>query len=496
MSVIKETKGSIVIAALIVTLITGTLVGLFLRTVTLEVQNSYRSRMSFQAVNLAEAGLDWAMYAMIKDDWSNWSKGSDGYYRDSFPDIAYSWKNERRVAKVYVEMDRVDGGGNELPPLAISEGTITLRNGIKVSRQIFVELTHGTSDDPTSGGFWGNGILGKIGLNFGGNKQTVDSFHTGTMDPSTTSVGDYYNTFLSTTILGDTMANPNGSAASMSVKIDDIILGNADIYGSIASGAAEGTDPSSMLGPNGSIYDSDSANADNADNWKNGVDTGNIGFEFEALLPDATPPAGFVADETGTIDLKNKNTQTIGDTASNYELTGVDVSGTLTVTGNVVMVLTGDLNVKGEIIIEPGATLELYVSGDIDVGGNGIANTGKPENFLIYHTQTEADALANGASSMKLHGTAPMSAAVYAPNTDISLRGGGGSGAFYGAVVGNSVLFSGNNYDFHYDEALADLGGEDLDPDDERYIPEVSNWVELTDASDKRNMATILTDGF
>ena len=57
MSLNNSKKGSVMIAALILTIITGTIVGFFLKSVTQEVTSSHRSRMSFQAINLAEAGL-------------------------------------------------------------------------------------------------------------------------------------------------------------------------------------------------------------------------------------------------------------------------------------------------------------------------------------------------------------------------------------------------------------------------------------------------------
>ena len=126
MLVNKNTNGSIMIAALIVTLITGSLVGLFLKTVTQEAQNSYRSRMAFQAVNIAEAGLEFAIYSVKTDDWTGWTKGSAGYYRSSFPHIGFTFRNETRSATVYVEPTN---------SRAISEGIILSTNGIRITRR-------------------------------------------------------------------------------------------------------------------------------------------------------------------------------------------------------------------------------------------------------------------------------------------------------------------------------------------------------------------------
>lgn len=475
MSVNKNTRGSIMIAALIVALITGSLVGLFLTTITDEVKYSHQARMAFQAVNLAEAGLEHAMFAMINDDWTNWSAGSNGYYRQTFPYISYSFNGETRNVKVYVEPDRNPA------PAAIAEATVTLPNGVTVTRQIYVEMSRGTSDDPTKGGFWGNGILGKNGLTFGGNKQTVDSFVSSTNPNGYLNITDIYNAQTATTILGHTLANGNGSIASLSVEITDISLGNADVYGPMATGAAlAGSDLKKVFGPNGSLYTGDSELLD----LNNGIDHNHIAYDFEADLPDPVAP-----EMVGPITSLSGSTIGAAGSETEYLIPSMDLGSkdSYTVQGKVTMIIDGAMTVKGEINLAEGASLELYVKGDIDIGGNGLVNSYQPANLVIFNT--------GKGTSIKLHGNGFLSAAVYAPNSDVSLRGGGTSGAMFGAVVGDTVTFSGNNYDFHYDEDLANFGDDDADPDDGSFIPEVSNWVELTAASEKKNMATILTDG-
>jgi hypothetical protein len=122
MSVNKNTNGSIMIAALIVTLITGSLVGFFLKTVTQESRNAYRSNMAFQAVNLAEAGLEFAIYSVRSNDWAGWTKSGSAYYRESFPYIGYTFRGESRFARVYVRPD-------DSPPRAVAEGVIQSSDG-------------------------------------------------------------------------------------------------------------------------------------------------------------------------------------------------------------------------------------------------------------------------------------------------------------------------------------------------------------------------------
>ncbi|MEX0323668.1 MAG: hypothetical protein AB3N63_16015 [Puniceicoccaceae bacterium] len=490
MSRIKETTGSIMIAALIVALITGALVGLFLKTVTQEVEYSYRSRMAFQAVNLAEAGIDYAIYAFINDSWTadGWTTKGDGHYRTTFTALTNPalqeyellGTNETYGVKVYAQNGDPGSDIESELPVVVAEGNITLSSGATVTRQIMVRLQYGADDNPSNGGFWGNGILSKRGLDFGGQKQSIDSFSSSNNPLGYTHINDIYADQTTTTILGHELARGYGSVASKSVNVSDISVGNADIFGSLGTGAAqEGTDITSVVGPNGSIYNHESEKADLSDN----IDHGYISYDFWADIPDATNPTLVGAETTYGVEIGQSGVST------EYELTEMNLKNNevVTVKGDVTMVIDGDMTIKGELVLEEGATLELYVTGDMDVGGNGIVNTGRPPDLLIFNTGTNTE--------IKLHGNGFVSAAVYAPNSTVSLRGGGGEGEMYGAIVGDSVTFSGNNYEFHYDEDLANLALDDDDPNDDEFVPEVYSWVELTDASDRKNMTTILNDG-
>lgn len=482
------------IAALIVALITGSLVGLFLKTVTQEVEYAYRARMAFQAVNLAEAGIDYAIYAFINDSWETdgWKTSGDGHYRETFTALTSPaleeyellGTNEDYQVKVYAQNGDPGSDVESELPVVVAEGSITLKTGVTITRQVMVRLQYGANDDPTNGGFWANGILAKRGLDFGGNKQTVDSFSSSNNPLGYSDINDIYADQVSTTIMGDKLARGYGSVASRSVSVTDISVGNADIFGSLATGAGQdGTDITTIVGPNGSIYNHETQKKD--DTFDGGIDHAYISYDFYADIPDATNP---------TLDSPNTTYSggIIGQSGveSEYQLAEMNLKtpGTVvTVKGDVTLVIEGDMTIKGELVLEPGASLELYVTGDMDIGGNGIVNTGEPPNLLIYNTGT--------GTSVKLHGNGFLSGAVYAPNSAVELKGGGTSGEMYGAVVGESVTFAGNNYAFHYDEDLANIAPKDDDENDAEFIPEVYSWVELTDATEKKNMGTILSDG-
>jgi choice-of-anchor A domain-containing protein len=115
------------------------------------------------------------------------------------------------------------------------------------------------------------------------------------------------------------------------------------------------------------------------------------------------------------------------------------------------------------------ATLTVYDTpsssgGSVSLGGNNIggAIAATPVNFIFY-------GLPN-LTSISFHGSAAFIGAIYAPEADLSVGGGGSSSDFMGSAIIKSMTMHGH-YDYHYDEALATLGPV------KGYV--VSSWQEL-----------------
>jgi len=100
-----------------------------------------------------------------------------------------------------------------------------------------------------------------------------------------------------------------------------------------------------------------------------------------------------------------------------------------------------------QLIITGGGQLILYMTGNIDVGGNGFANTsGIPTNLVIYGTSTCTD--------IKFNGNPDVAAAIYAPYADATIVGS--SATLYGAMSVKG--YSGNNHvTVHRDMACDNL---------------------------------------
>jgi hypothetical protein len=136
----------------------------------------------------------------------------------------------------------------------------------------------------------------------------------------------------------------------------------------------------------------------------------------------------------------------------NYKLSGF--SGTVRVTGHAVLYVTDSVSFsgKGFIMIDPGASLKLYVGAtSASIGGQGILNANADAlSFQYYGLPSN--------TRLSMTGNASFTGIIYAPSADFTLGGGGRDKYdFVGASVTRTVKMNGH-YNFHYDESLARRG--------------------------------------
>lgn len=139
----------------------------------------------------------------------------------------------------------------------------------------------------------------------------------------------------------------------------------------------------------------------------------------------------------------------------NYQLSSLGLSGQnkMLVRGDAVLNLTGAMAMTGqsEIDIAAGASLKIYVAGNVDLKGNGIMNANIDSlKFGLFGLPT--------CTSIDLGGNASFTGTIYAPQAAFS-AGGGGSDQYdcVGAVIANTISMNGH-FSFHYDEALGRSG--------------------------------------
>lgn len=139
---------------------------------------------------------------------------------------------------------------------------------------------------------------------------------------------------------------------------------------------------------------------------------------------------------------------------------GVTNQGSLSIAGNTVRTLTegtywfSSISITGNGQLQTTGAVKIYVTGAINIAGNGVATAGNlPTNLLVYGTVDPTNS-ANKTTSVSISGNGDFYGAIYAPAAAITVTGNGGA---YGALTGASVNFSGNG-GLHYDEALGNLG--------------------------------------
>ncbi len=420
-----DTRGSVLLVAVIFATIAAISLGSYIRMAGAEMRLANSQFYANASLNLAEAGIEEALYALNREAWSEqgWEPGPrsvDRQKRFGGVDLGTGATGDF-VVRVQ------DHSSHE--PTVIAEGTVTAA-GQSTSKQIEAKLRRRS--------YFGNGITSRSAIIIRGNRVYIAS----------------YRSSVPETIENDL---DNGSIASVLVVDESIDIGNATIRGWVATG---GGDP--IWRPNATVGSHDTPDGV--------VEEDRISRDFSSSFPEVERPDTLLF----TPYLGVEETLGLPGETSTYVADSINIAGTgseLRIQGDVTLVVDNDFNIggNGRVVIEENSSLTLFVGGELSVLGNGIANQpGFPGNLHVY-------GFGSGTSEWDLGGTADLFAAVYAPNANINLRG---TSEYRGAVVGNNVFLNGD-LDFWYDEDLEELLTDD------RYA--MSRWRELYGA-DRHNL--------
>jgi hypothetical protein len=199
-----------------------------------------------------------------------------------------------------------------------------------------------------------------------------------------------------------------------------------------------------------------------------GASTGHRSSLTEEIEFPEVPLPGYTAPDT-TIEAKGVTLKIEPADSGRYEaisLKRTNEPGKLDIAGgDVVLYVTGDIDMGQdcEIVINEGASLTLYLDGDLSADNNAGFNnaTQIPADFKLYGTGTDQD--------FDIRAKSDVFGAVYAPNADITIMA---NGDVYGSLVAKSFeMKSGGN--FYYDEALRNVT---VDDDGVRFV--VKRWTE------------------
>jgi hypothetical protein len=477
-------RGSLLIVAMLLCAIIGISIVSYINVGRSSLTMSNRSLYNNGAMNLAENGLEEAMYSvnkLVAD--STYSFTGDGWTAVGTSDMRRKWTgtafDQNATGEVRVYIYNYNG-----TPKIISRSLVSLGGQASAAVEKWIEVQLRKTSK------FANGLVAKDSIRFSGNNASVDSWNS-KLYPSTGTDTDGDGTVdaLDTDANGDGVTDAsipysagvrrdNGSVGSVSVSVDAVLVQNADIWGYAATGGAlPSVGSNGLVGPFGTATGT--------------MDMSRVSTDFSASFdPVTAPTTGTTIAAIGNGDLPT-SLGTAGATTT-LRLPSISSSGNsskvLTIRGNTTLVLTASagasaINMTGQssIYIEPGATLTIYTEGDVSIGGNGVTNGGtttatanQPSSFQIWGTRT------SGTQSVSIAGNGVLSAVAYVPNGSLSING---NGDVMGSFVANDINVTGNA-SFHYDESLGNFGGNNP--------YRVTKWNELSESTTRATYSSVM----
>ncbi|HVU35005.1 MAG TPA: hypothetical protein VHE61_16345 [Opitutaceae bacterium] len=463
----RSERGSLLIVAMLLCAIIELALVTYLKLGTTAMRVSNRALFTGAAMNLAENGLEQSVYTinkMVADSTYSWT-GHGWTIAANTTDAYEKWTGFSLGQGVTGQVQAYVYNYNGAAPSIVSRSVVTIpgQGGGTQEKWIFVQLRKTSK--------FSNGLVAKNSISFSGNNASVDSWNS---DPDN-------NPATAAIAYSSGVKHDNGSVGSISVAVNAITVSNADIWGYASTG---GSLPS--VGPNGTVGPFGTASGT--------MDMSHVSTDFTTSFDAVTAPTATYNNYGGTISTTTTLPRPGIDPQAadgNYYITADSINfnnKTLTIAANVVLLLTNTGTAidigggSGQLSINSGASLKVYASGDIKIAGNGIMNGGtttttanQPVNCQFYGTKT------SGSQSIQIAGNGVLSAVVYAPQGSIKING---NGDVMGSMVGNDITVVGNAA-FHYDESLANFGGNNP--------YRVSKWQELTTSTQRDTYASVFS---
>jgi len=463
-------KGSLLIVAMILSAVIGVSLASYLQLSKTTLTLSNRAFYNHAAMNLAENGLEEAMYALHQYNqdsswpWAGWAKDGNNAWR-LFPEAGTSPaldKNASGIIRVCILDYLTDN------PTVVARSTITLNGAASRPIEKWVKIDLKRTSPYT------NGLVASQQIVFNGSGTTVDSWNSDPDDNRETPAIPYHSS----------RRNPLATVGGTTVFVS-----NTKIYGYVKTTKAP------VMAADGLIGDFATR--------PGSIKPTHLSTDFAADFPSVTnlPPRGkqilvlpprlpAASDTPITIDGKPTycyyierislaGSAKLQIEAPNVVVTVIDPIQSVTLEGN------------AQIAIDPGASLKLYAFGNISIAGNGAVNGGATEatanpaeNFQIWGTRTQQyferpdSGSAPQPQQISVRGNPALSVLVYAPYGNVTLRG-----TVMGSVLAHTITVEGNTV-FHYDESLDNLRTNEPF--------RVSQWHELSTAVDRSTYTAVL----
>jgi hypothetical protein len=445
-----STEGSVLIIALIFCAIMGITMASYLTLSRAQQLSIVRSQWWNASMAVTEAGIEDGM-AHINTPTAVVDKifDSDGYTLQA--DGTYSVTRQMTngyytvtISVPYVGFPLVTSVGYaKLPPYySMVSGPMFAAAGVNVPTYEARTVQVTTKLDA----LFNVAMAAKGKIDFKGNNVSTDSFDSASTNYSawtTNGFGLYSSAY----------DKGGGDVVTDSNITNSLSVGNAKIKGVIRTGPTG----SPYMGPNGSVGD-----AAWVDGGNSGIEAGHYYNDMNVVWPDVVKPnVTWIVPPQNNVSI-NGVTYSYYLTQGNYQIN--DFNGSVYVAGgevNIYVPPTGRVNQTGnnQIYIAPVTGndvstnyLHLYVAcPTAKLSGNGVMNqTGMAIGFVYYGLPSN--------TSLSLNANSAFVGAIYCPEADFSLGGGGGNTYdFIGSSVSSTIVMNGS-FNFHYDENLRRIG--------------------------------------
>ena len=429
------------LAALCFATVLAIALGSYLSLCTRSLQMSSRNLSSGHSVELAEAGMEEALWALNKSDWTNGWTISGTTATKTLGGFAYE---NGVTGSVALTVTNFNGSLPGVVRTVTATGTTVLGDGTTSSRT----LTSTSAQTP----LFVNALAAVGTLS----TSTIAFSSAGTVDSYDSSIGLYSAQTPTYSAIVSAAAVPATTNATATV-----VLTNAQVKGYVASLYSGGPSVSSS----GRVYGPSSPASPK-------VDASRVSSSPYQPLFDIRTISGGTTLSTPALN----STTTLGTptdtTPAVYRYASLDMTGStkIIIDGPVRLIVAGNFYVglhggTPSIEVSTNGTLEIFTGSDIAIYGNGLNNlTHDPKALALYGT--------NALTAPDMNTTVAFYGVIYTPTGTFKVLS---NNAIYGAIVAKQLTFSGTAPVIHYDLNLRNVVFSGID------TPfSISNWRETT----------------
>lgn len=404
-------RGAALLAALCFAAVLTIALGSYMTLCYRELALSSRTVQGTRAVELAETGMEDALWTLNRNDWSTWTisgttatKTISGFTFDG-----------GATGSISLRVTSYDGSAGTRTVTVT--GTTVMGDGQRISRT----LTSSSAQAPL--------FLNAVAATNG----TVSFSSGGTVDSYDSALGSYASQTAGYSAVVASEATPSGSAT--------VQLTNAQVKGYVASlysGGPSYSTSAKLVGPS-------TPATTRIDPSRVSSSPYQPVFSIKTISGSGTTLSNPSTGSTTTIGSPSDTSPAV------YYSTGLNLTGgtKIVINGPVRLVVSGSLYVglnggTPSIEVNNQGTLEIFAASDIAIYGNGIKNNSEdPKRLIIYGT--------NALTAPDINTSVPFHGVIYTPNGNFNVLG---NSTIYGAIVAKKVAFTGTAPVVHYDVNL------------------------------------------